>query len=276
MPVENVLRTDTGTFPLLRGVVSGNAWSERVAMDLGQAGWNLKVSEYLLIRLCLGGVLAAATVLLAKPSGAGLLVAALMGGAGFMLPSLLLRYYRARRQNLISKQLGETLTLISNSLRSGFALTQSVELAAKQVQPPIAEELERFLNDVSLGAPTDVALQRMADRTGNYDLDMMVSTIVIQRATGGNLSEILDNVAETIRERDRLQGEIRALTSSQRFTGLVLSLYPIVLFLLFFTMAPGIWKVLFEDEFGRVLLAIAGTLQIMGMVTIRRILQLEV
>ena len=275
-PVENVLRSDTGTFPLLRGVVTGNAWSERAGRDLAQAGWALKVSEYLLIRLCVGGVLGAVTVLLGSASGVGILVAVLMAVAGFMLPPLVLHYYRSRRQNAISKQLAETLALISNSLRSGFAFTQAVELAAKQIEPPISQELERFLHDVSLGAPTDVALQEMADRTGNYDLDMMASTIVIQRSTGGNLSEILDNVAETIRERDRLQGEIRALTASQRFTGLVLSLYPVFLAALFFALAPGIWKVLVVNEIGRILLAIAVVLQIMGMVTIRRILKLEV
>jgi Flp pilus assembly protein TadB len=139
-PVENVLRSDTGTFPLLRRIVTGNAWAERAARDLAQAGWALKVSEYFLIRLCVGGVLAVVTVLMGGPSGAGIVIAALMAGAGFMLPAVVLQYYRSRRQNLISKQLAETLALISNSLRSGFAFTQAVELAAKQIQPPIAEE----------------------------------------------------------------------------------------------------------------------------------------
>ena len=274
--VENVLRTDSGTFPGLRRIVSGNAWSERAARDLAQAGWGLKVSEYFLTRLCVGAVLAAVMVVISGPSAAGLLVAVFMGGVGFMVPSFILRYYRARRQNAIAKQLAETLALISNSLRSGFAFSQAMELAGKQVDPPMATEIARYLHDVSLGAPTDVALQDMADRTGSYDLDMMVVTIIIQRSTGGNLSEILDNVAETIRERDRLQGEIRALTSAQRFTGLVLSLYPIFLAAIFFALAPETWSVLFTSELGRVLVIIAGVLQVMGMITIRRILKLEV
>lgn len=275
-PVENVLRTDTGTFPLLRRLVTGNAWSERAARDLAQAGWNLKVSEFLLIRLCFAGVAAAVTILLTDASRAGILIAAGDGVAASMLPAIVLQFYRSRRQDRITRQLAETLTLISNSLRSGFAFTQAVELAAKQIQPPLADELERFLHDVSLGAPTDVALQQMADRSGSYDLDMMVSTIVIQRNTGGNLSEILDNVAETIRERDRLQNEIRALTASQRFTGLILSLYPVFLCILFFIIMPDVWKVLFTEGFGRFLLIIAGVLQVLGIVTIRRILKLEV
>jgi tight adherence protein B len=275
-PVENVLRTDTGTFPLLRGLVTGNAWSAQTAQDLAQAGWGLKVSEYLLIRLVAAAVLGIGALLVGSASPLGLLITVVLGGAGFMLPSVLLRYYRSRRQKAINAQLAEMLSLLSNSLRSGFAFTQAVELAAKQMGPPITQELERFLHDISLGAPTDIALQQMADRTGSYDLDMMVSSIMIQRNTGGNLSEILDNVADTIRERERLLGEIRALTASQRFTGLILSIYPILLGALFFALAPGTWKILFEAELGRILLISAGVLQVMGMVTIRRILALEV
>lgn len=275
-PVENVLRTDTGTFPLLRGLVTGNTWSAQTAQDLSQAGWGLKVSEYLLIRLVAAAVLGLGALLVGSASPLGLLFTVVLGGAGFMLPSVLLRYYRSRRQKAINAQLAEMLSLLSNSLRSGFAFTQAVELAAKQMGPPITQELDRFLHDISLGAPTDMALQQMADRTGSYDLDMMVSSIMIQRNTGGNLSEILDNVADTIRERERLQGEIRALTSSQRFTGLVLSVYPIFLGALFFALAPGTWKILFEAELGRILLISAAVLQVMGMITIRRILALEV
>lgn len=275
-PVENVLRTDTGTFPLLRGLATGNAWSARTAQDLARAGWGLKVSEYLLIRIFAAAALTLGALLLGSGGPVGVFIAIILGGVGFMLPAVLLNYYRSRRQRAIKGQLGEMLSLLSNALRSGFAFTQAVELAAKQLGPPITQELERFLHDISLGAPTDVALQQMADRTGSYDLDMMVSSIMIQRNTGGNLSEILDNVTDTIRERERLQGEIRALTSSQRFTGLVLSVYPIFLGALFFALAPGTWKVLFEAELGRILLISAAALQVMGMITMRRILALEV
>lgn len=275
-PVENVLRTDSGTFPLLRSLITGSAWSARIAQDLSQAGWGLKVSEYLLIRMFVGAALGLGALLVGSVSPGGLLIALILGAVGFMIPTLVLQYYRSRRQRAINGQLAEMLSLLSNSLRSGFAFTQAVELAAKQLGPPITRELERFLHDISLGAPTDVALQQMADRTGSYDIDMMVSSIMIQRNTGGNLSEILDNVADTIRERERLQGEIRALTSSQRFTGLVLSVYPLFLGAVFFALAPNTWKILFEAELGRILLIAAAGLQIMGMITIRRILALEV
>ena len=122
----------------------------------------------------------------------------------------------------------------------------------------------------------DNALQSMATRSGGYDFEMMVSSVLIQRSIGGNLSEILDRVAETVKERKRLQREIRSLTASQRFTGLVLSIYPIALGLLFFALAPDVWKVLFTTEAGRLMLAIAAVLQVLGMITMNRILTLEV
>ena len=122
----------------------------------------------------------------------------------------------------------------------------------------------------------DAALQSMADRSGSTDFEMMVSSVLIQRTIGGNLSELLDRVAETVKERERLQGEIRSLTASQRFTGLILSIYPIVLGLLFFVIAPDVWKVLVTEEAGRLMLALAAVLQVIGIIAIRRVLTLEV
>jgi tight adherence protein B len=183
---------------------------------------------------------------------------------------------KSRRKDKLGKQLPEAVSLMANSLRSGFAFSQAMELAATQVAPPIKDEFDQYLSDTSLGAPSEVALERMAERVGTYDMDMLVSTILIQRTTGGNLSEVLDNVAETIRERERLQGEIRALTASQRFAGFILSIYPIVLLFFFTALAPEIWKILFTDPTGRVVLVVAAVLQLIGIVSIRRLLRLEV
>jgi tight adherence protein B len=274
-PVGNVLRIDSGTFPLLRRIVTGTAWSERAARDLDRAGITLKVSEYLMLRILLAVVAALVAVLFIKGSVA-LFVAICAGVIGFMVPAWYLAYRRARRQSAINSQLVETLSLLSNSLRSGFAFTQAIELAAKQMEPPIQDELNRVIRDTSLGMPLDEALQEMADRSGSYDLDMVVATILIQRTTGGNLSEILDNVAETVRERERLQNEIRALTASQRLTGTILSFYPLGLAFLLFLIQPDLMSVLFENEVGRVLLVIAAVLMGLGIFSIRRILRLEV
>jgi tight adherence protein B len=274
--IENVLRGDSGTFPILKRLLTASAWSDSAARQLEQGGWSLKVSEYLLIRVFLGAAMAAAGALIFSASSLVLLIAIGLGLLGFMIPSWILSHFRNRRIAAINGQLAETLTLISNSLRSGFAFTQSVDLASKQAENPIREELTRFLRDVALGSPTDEALSAMAKRAASYDLEMTVATILVQRTTGGNLSEILDNVAETIRERERIAGEIRSLTASQRLTGLILSIYPVFLFIIFVLLAPTLMKVLWQESLGRALLAIALGLQVIGIVTIRRILRPEI
>ncbi len=274
-PGSNVLKRDSGTFAFLGRLVSGD-WSERAAKDLAQAGMSLKVSEFLMMRLLSAGGFAVLIILFAPGATLGILLAIAAGVLGFMLPAWLVAFRRAGRQKKLNEQLPEMLALISNSLRSGFAFTQAVDLAAEQLEPPISEELKLVQRDTTLGAPMDAALESMADRSGSADFEMMVSSVLIQRTIGGNLSEILDRVADTVKERERLQGEIRSLTASQRFTGLVLSVYPIALGLLFFALAPDTWEVLVTEEAGRIMLALAAVLQVIGIVVIRRILTLEV
>ncbi len=270
-----VLKRDSGTFPFLRRLTGGD-WSERAAKDLAQAGMSLKASEYLMIRLASGAGFAALLIVFSPGSTLGILLAIFAGLVGSMLPAWFVAFRRSRRQAALDEQLPEMLALLSNSLRSGFAFTQAIDLAANQLEPPIGEELKLLQRDTSLGSPMSDALQAMADRTGTYDIEMMVSSIIIQRTTGGNLSEILDGVADTVRERQHLQGEIKALTASQRFTGFVLSIYPIILGLVLFALAPSTWGVLVTEEAGRMLLGVAAVLQVLGIITIRKILTLEV
>ncbi len=272
---DGVLRRETGTFGFMRSV-SSSSWANRAAIDLQRAGLSLKVSEYLLLRLLLGALLAVLAFLLIGSSFWGFLFTIVFAFIGFMIPAWYASTLKGRRMNTINSQLVEALGLVANSLRSGFAFTQSVEMAIKQLESPIKDEFERFLQDTQLGARQEEALLRMVIRTGSYDVEMMVTTILVQKTTGGNLSEILDNVAETIRERERLQGEIRALTASQRLSGIILSIYPLFLFAIFTLIAFDLMSVLWETETGRVLLAIAATLQVMGFFVIRRILRLDV
>jgi tight adherence protein B len=277
LEARGLLTRSGSAFPFLRNLAAGDGgWWARTALDLQRAGLTLKVSEYLLIRLLVAVLVAIFVVFVSAASPIGMLIALAAGIVTFWLPSFLVKSLVSRRQNALSSQLVETLQLVSNALRSGFAFTQAIELAAKQIEPPMQDELSYFLRDSSLGAPVEDSLKAMVERSGSLDLDMMVTSILVQRTTGGNLSEILDNVSGTIRERFQLKGEMRALTASQRLTGLILSVYPILLLGLFFVIAPSTMKVLVTDEIGIVLLAIALTLQAIGAFTIRRITNLEV
>jgi tight adherence protein B len=277
LEARGLLTRSGSAFPFLRNLAAGEgSWTVRTALDLQRAGLTLKVSEYILIRLLLAVLAVIFVFFVSAASWIGLLIGFGAAIVVFWLPSLFLKSMVSRRQNALSGQLVETLQLISNALRSGFAFTQAIELASKQVEPPMKDELSYFLRDNSLGAPIEDSLKAMVERSGSLDLDMMVTTILVQRTTGGNLSEILDNVAETIRERFRLKGEMRALTASQRLTGLILSIYPMLLLGLFFLIAPSVMKVLVTDSIGIILLVIAITLQAIGAFTIRRITNLEV
>lgn len=261
--------------PLLRRILSGSVWSERAASDLERAGLRLKVGEYLLARLLCGALGALLAIVVTGGGLAGMAIAIVIGLASFMVPALYVRIRAERRTTAISGQLVETLELIANALRSGFAFTQAVEMAAQQLSPPIVDELDRFLREVALGARMDDALLDMVARTNNYDLDIAVTAILVQRSTGGNLAEVLSGVAGTLRERERVKGEIRSLTAQQRLTGLVLAVYPVVLGLIFISLAPNYMSILWTDAAGRVALTAGIALQVLGVLVMRQILKLD-
>jgi tight adherence protein B len=149
-------------------------------------------------------------------------------------------------------------------------------MAAQRMPDPISTELNRMLLDVNLGASTEDALAGMNARIGSDDVDMVITAILIQRNSGGNLAEVLDNVTETMRERERMEGEIKTLTSSQRATAWVLTLWPVVLGLLFFAISPTAMSLMWTTGVGIALLIIWAVLTMMAAFTYRRILAIDV
>ena len=169
-----------------------------------------------------------------------------------------------------------TPALIAGALRSGFAFSQGVDVAAKRIGPPMSVELNRMLLDVNLGASMEAALTSLNERIGSDDVDVVVTAILIQRNTGGNLAEVLDSVTETMRDRERIQGEIKTLTSQQRLTGWVLSLWPMGLFLLFFLVNHTRMALMWQTPVGIVLLVVFVILNLLGFFTIQRILDIDI
>jgi len=272
----DILRGKTSSLPLLRALLARSTWSERAAKDLERAGLRLRVGEYLLLRLIVAVITGVAGLVVVGSGGLGLLLALAFAGVGFMLPAWYLRRARRRRAAVISHQLIELLQLISTALRSGFAFTQAMETAAKQLTPPVLDEVNRFLRDTALGGSTEDSLRGMAERVESYDLDIAVTAILVQSSTGGNLAEILGNVADTLRERERIRGEIRSLTAHQRFTAQVLSVYPVALALVFFALNPSLMSVMWTERLGQVILGLGVGLQVIGAFAIPRILSVDV
>ena len=165
--------------------------------------------------------------------------------------------------------------MLASSLRSGFAFQQGVELAAQQLGPPLGAELTLMLNDSNMGATMEEALLQMGERVGSTDFDMMITAVLVQRGTGGNLSEILERAAETLRERERVRGDLQTLTASQRLTGLILSIYPMAIGLLLLLIMPSLWGVMFSETIGRIFLGVALGLQGLGFLVMRRVMKFE-
>ena len=149
--------------------------------------------------------------------------------------------------NAFNKQLPDTITLIANALRAGSSFLQAIELVVRESRPPISVEFGRVIREVNLGLPFEDALENMVRRVRSDDLELMATAISIQHNVGGNLAEILDSIAFTIRERIRIKGEIRTLTAQQRLSGYVVAFLPISLAGFLFVAAPGFMAPMFAN-----------------------------
>jgi tight adherence protein B len=254
----------------------GSAWSERTRLQLDRAGLALKLHEYVALRVLVALVAFLLVLAIGNGTSLAILLATVAGAVGFMLPAFYVHSRIGRQVRKFNEQLEETITMVSNSLRAGFGLLQAFDLAAEQLQPPMSTELNRLLRDIRVGASLEDALEAMRERVGSHDLDVIITAILIQRSVGSNLSEVLDKVAHTIRERVRLKGEINTLTSQKKLSGWVVGLMPPAIVLIIMAMSFEYMEPLFTTATGRLLLAVAVALDTAGIIAIRRIVSIEI
>ena len=269
----------------LNKVVEQRDFGANLAREIARADLRLKVSEFLMIWAAsiVGIPLLMILLSVALPTLRNpilLLVGALIG---FFLPRFWLSRRKASRLSSFDKQLPDTITLIANALRAGSSFLQAVELVVRESRPPISTEFGRVIREVNLGLSFETALENMVRRVKSDDLELMATAISIQHTVGGNLAEILDSIAFTIRERVRIKGEIRTLTAQQRLSGYVVGFLPIGLAAFLFIAAPGFMNPMFDKRVsliglpgGVIILAIGGFAMFMGFVFIRRIVDIEV
>ena len=269
----------------LNRVVEQRDFGASLARDIARADLKLKPGEFMAIwaATALGvPVVFLMLGLVLKPLSSPL---ALIIGfiVGMFLPRLWLGRRRAGRLSSFNKQLPDTITLIANALRAGSSFLQAIEMVVREAQPPITVEFGRVVREVNLGLAFDVALENMVRRVRSDDLELMATAITIQHQVGGNLAEILDSIAYTIRERVRIKGEIRSLTAQQRMSGYVVAGMPIGLMGLLMVLAPGFMKPMFQNPpgimglpAGIIVLGIGGFLMFIGFIFIRRIVAIEV
>lgn len=200
------------------------------------------------------------------------------GGAILLgsLPFLFLRTKRNKRMNEFEQQLPEALDFLARSMRAGHAFSISLEMLGAESPDPLGLEIRTLFNELNLGAPIETALTNFARRMPLVDVRMFVSSILLQRQTGGNLSEILQRLAYVIRERFRLRGQVKAASAHGRMTAVVLTILPLVLVLALTLIAPEYLKILADDPDGKWLIVGAICAQIMGYFIMRRITNIKV
>src|SRR5215207_4909453 len=205
--------------------VAKSSMGDRVSRELARADLKFKVAEYYAL-VFMSTVVAALAAYLIQPYPASALIGAVIG---FLIPRFYVKRQQTVRLNKFNDQLSDMLNLMVNGLRAGYSTMQALEAVSRELPAPISDEFHRVVQEMQIGIPMDKALDNLLRRIPSEDLDFVITAINVQREVGGNLSEILDTISFTIRERVRIKGEIRVMTAQVRTSATVLSLIPVFL-----------------------------------------------
>jgi tight adherence protein B len=245
---------------------------EKLENELESAGIPLKVEEFIIVRVLAFSLSFMLTFFMGGHFFIALLIGLLLG----KLPSGYVKKKKKARVSAGAAQLPQALEMMANSMKSGFSFMQAMHLVAKEVPDPLGIEFQRTIKEINLGISMDTAFQNLLQRLPNKDLEIVVTAVLIQRSTGGNLASILETIQETISERVRMKDELKALTSQGRMSALVITLLPVILGLLLSLMNPDYFNPMFSHPLGWVLLG-GGTLSgILGWIFIQKVVTIEV
>lgn len=246
-------------------------YTKKIEQELLKADYPIRAEEFIVfnIIMILTGAFIGFTI-------GGIGPALVFGIIGALFPILVVKNKKKQRFERLTGEIGDCLTVMSNSLRAGYSFQQAMDLVAKEMSGPLAKEFRKTLREISLGVPTEQALINLTKRVESDDLDLMISAVLIQRQVGGNLAEVLDNISHTLRERIRIKGEIKTLTAQGRISGLIIGLMPPILFAILMVINPGYVGILIKTEAGIMMLMAGVASEIIGVMFIKRIVSIEV
>lgn len=195
---------------------------------------------------------------------------------GLLVPLIVIWFKRRMRMNKFMNQLPDVFELMSQALRAGHSLANAVHIVGQQLPDPVGTEFARVFHEQNLGIKIDDALKDMAKRVGLMDVKFFVTAVLINRQTGGDLAEVLDNISGVIRDRIKLFGSVKALTAEGRLSGYVLVALPVVVFLIELVINPNYADIMLQEEIGRYALIGAGISQLLGLAMIQKIVNIKV
>jgi tight adherence protein B len=256
----------------LNRAIAQRGVGSNMATQLARADLKITVGEFM-----------AATVILVIGAGGvvyflqrDILITAVVCLVAFFVPRIYVNMARGRRLKAFTNQLGDTIQLMVNGIRAGYSILQAMEAVSHEMGPPIADEFGRVVQEVQLGLTLELAMNNMLRRVPSDDLDMMITAINVQREVGGNLAEVLDSIAFTIRERVRIKGELQAMTGQSRMSGYMVGLVPVFLVVFLYLINPGYMGQMIEHQCGYAMLACAAIGVAAGFAVMNKVMQIDV
>ena len=260
--------------------VEGSSGGDKLSKELARADLKLKPGEFIaLIIIAAFGV----GLVLWFFAGQNILMGIIGAIGGSFLPRMYLKSQQGKRLQKFDEQLPDMLNLMVNGLRAGYSTLQAMEAVSKELPAPISDEFRRVVQEIQLGVTTEKALDNLMRRIPSDDLDLVVTAMNVQREVGGNLAEILETISHTIRDRVKLKGEIRVMTSQQSYTGKFLSVLPILVVLILYVMNRSYIEQLWGPEgwfngipCGYIALGATGLLIVAGYIVMDKISRIDV
>ncbi len=264
--------SDAGPLPALERMISGTERGSAFGRWIEQSGMKMSISGVLLIAVVCGALFAVlVTMLTRSPFGipAGFAI-------GCALPFMFLKFKRTKRLRAFEEQFPEALDLIARALKAGHAFATGLKMAADELGEPVGPEFRKTFDEQNFGLPLKDALENLTLRLPILDVRFFATAVLIQRETGGNLSEILENLAHVVRERFKILRQVRVYTAHGRLTGYVLLALPAVLGIALSFINPDHMNMLFRERMGQILLMVAMGMQIAGYIWIKQVVKIEV
>ncbi len=254
--------------------VEGTSWAEKVSRNLARADIKMKPGEYIALLIIAGFFVGFIFWFL---SGRSILLGIPGVGIGLLLPGMYVKRQQGKRLIRFNEQLGDMLNLMVNGLRAGYSTLQAMEAVSKELPPPISDEFRRVVQEMQLGVPMERALDNLLRRIPSDDLDLVITAVNVQREVGGNLAEILDTISYTIRERVRIKGEIRVLTSQVMYSGRFLAMMPIIVVGILFLLNRDYIMELFRNGLcGYIAIGLSAVLIVAGYFAMNKLAEIEI
>lgn len=245
--------------------------SKKLEIELIKADLPITVSEFYVVTLFFSVIIALISFLVSSSGISALFV--------FLIAWNTAKFYvgnkKSERIKAFDNQLNDGITIISNSLKAGYSFMQAVAVVAEEMPDPFAKEFKKLLKEMSLGLSEEEAFKNLTNRMESEDLKLIVNAIVIQKDIGGNLSEILDNISETIRDRQKIKNELKALTAQGKLSGIIVAALPVFLGIVIFLLNREYVSVLFTTNIGLFLLFSSAISEILGFMMIRKIVDIK-